>query len=191
MITRLLFSKYTKAIRLILTLVLSVFFFGSCAVKQTPDLTEEEVYSIINEIVKSDSLILKEVCWKFQTIELTDEMKKEFTKEDLRFIYRQKKLFKNPAIKSGKLKWYHWKKKKFLTTELDTFCKQGIVYHLSFPIISADRKKVIFQIQSDCNCDVGGSGGKDLYEKKNGHWVRTDGFDYWVGQNQISTCYTN
>jgi hypothetical protein len=41
---------------------------------------------------------------------------------------------------------------------------------------------------------LGGQGGQDLYEKKNGHWVKTKGFDHWVsdhlnsnGKKQITT----
>lgn len=30
---------------------------------------------------------------------------------------------------------------------------------------------------------LGGQGGKDLYEKKSGHWVRTKGFDHWISEN--------
>lgn len=170
---------------------LSTLLLCSCGSDQVPDLTEDEVYTILNEIVKTDSLIVTAVCWKFQTIELTDEMKKEFTIEDLYFIARQQKLFKNSTIKPNKLKWYHWRKKKYVNMKLDTSCNEGLVYNFSFPIVSADRKKVIIEIESDCNCFLGGSGGKDLYEKKNGRWVKTNGFDHWISQNQIAPSSIN
>ena len=167
---------------LIIISTLTALFFGSC--KSTPDLTEGEVYTILNEIIAYDSLYVNRVCWKFQNIDLTTEMKKEFTKEDLDFIERQQTLFKNTTIKSDKLKWYHRRKNAFVSTTIDTFCNEGILYHISFPIISVDRQKVIIEFQEDCNCMLGGQGGKDLYEKKNGHWVRTKGFDHWISENK-------
>lgn len=173
-------TPFLSAIIILLVLI-------SCKSNEVKDLTKDEVYSIINDIVKSDSLVIPKICWKFQTIELTDEMKKEFTEDDLRFIERQKKLYKNPTIKPDKLKWYHWRKKKFISMKIDSVCTEGFVDHFSFPIVSADRKKVIIEIQSDCNCMLGGSGGKDLYEKKNGRWIRTGGFDHWISQNQMTT----
>jgi len=30
---------------------------------------------------------------------------------------------------------------------------------------------------------LGGQGGKNLYEKKNGHWKRTKRFDHWISEN--------
>ena len=111
-------------------------------------------------------------------------MKNEFTKEDIDFIERQKSLFKNTTIKSDKLKWLHRRKNTFVSTTIDTVCNEGILYHISFPIISVDRQKVIIEFQEDCNCMLGGQGGKDLYEKKNGHWVRTKGFDHWISENR-------
>ena len=157
-------------------------FLGSC--KSIPDLTEDEVYTILNEIIADDSLYIDKACWKFQSINMTTEMKNEFTKEDLGFIEQQQKLFKNTKIKSYKLKWLHRRKKAFVSTAIDTVCNEGILYHISFPIISVDRSKVIVEFQEDCNCTLGGQGGKDLYEKRNGHWVRTKGFDHWISENK-------
>ena len=59
---------------------MTVLFFSSC--KSTPDLTEDEVYTIINEIIADDSLYIDRVCWKFQDLQLTDEYKKEFTQDE-------------------------------------------------------------------------------------------------------------
>lgn len=167
---------------LIIISTLTTLFLGSC--KSTPDLTEDEVYTILNEIIADDSLYVDRACWKFQSIDLTTEMKNEFTKEDIDFIERQQSLFKNTTIKSGKLKWLHRRKNTFVSTTIDTVCNDGILYHISFPIISVDRQKVIIEFQEDCNCMLGGQGGKDLYEKKNGHWVRTKGFDHWISENR-------
>jgi hypothetical protein len=163
---------------LIFISVLTILFFGSC--NKTPDLTEDEVYTIINEIIADDSLHINKVCSKFQEVVLTTEMKKEFTKEDLEFISRQKALFKDQVIKSGKLKWLHNPNKTFVSTLVDTACNNGILYHVSFPIISTDRQKVLIEFQQDCNCMLGGQGGQNLYEKKNGHWIRTNMFNHWI-----------
>jgi hypothetical protein len=149
---------------LIIISTLTTLFFSSC--KLTPDLTEDEVYTILNEIIADDSLYVNRACRKLKYIDLTPEMKKEFTDEDFEFIRRQKKLFKNSTIKSDKLKWFHRSKKTFVSTTIDTVCNEGILYHVSYPIISADRQKVNIEFQEDCNCMLGGQGGKDLYEKK-------------------------
>lgn len=116
---------------------LTALFFGSC--KSTPDLTEDEVYTILNEIIADDSLYLNRACWKFQDIDLTPEMKKEFSEEDIKFIERQKTLYKNSTIKSDKLKWFHRLNKALVSTAIDTVCNEGILYQISFPLISADR----------------------------------------------------
>jgi len=169
----------TRALIIISTL--TALFFGSC--KSTPDLTEDEVYTILNEIIADDSLYINRACWKFEDITLTPEIKKEFNEQDLKFIGRQKDLFKNSTIKPNKLKWYQRRNKAIVNTIIDTICIQGILYHISFPLISADRQKVIIEFTEDCNCMLGGQGGKDLYEKKNEHWVRTKGFDHWISDN--------
>ena len=161
---------------------MTALFFGSC--KSTDDLTEDEVYTILNEIIADDSLYINRACWKFQDIDLTPEIKKEFTEEDIKFIGRQKTLYKNSTIKSDKLKWFHRRNKALVSTIIDTVCNEGILYHISFPLISADRQKVVVEFQEDCNCMLGGQGGKDLYKKKNGRWVRTKGFDHWISGNR-------
>ena len=169
--------------RILITIsALTALFFGSC--KSNPDLTEEEVYTILNEIIADDSLYIYRACWKFQDIDLSPEMKKEFTQEDIKFIGRQKILYKNSIIKTDKLKWFHRRNKAFVSIAIDTVCDKGILYHISFPLISADRQKVIIEFQEDCNCLLGGQGGKDLYVKKNGRWVRTKGYDRWVSDNR-------
>lgn len=162
--------------------ILTTIFFSSC--KSTPDLTENEVYTIINEIIVDDSLPIYQACWKFKNIKLTENYKKEFTEEDLGFISEQNEIFKDLKIKPNKLKWYKKRQKAYEFTSIDTICDQGILYHISFPLISADRKKVIIEFQEDCNCLLGGQGGKDLYEKKNGHWIRIKSFDHWISQNK-------
>ena len=167
---------------LIILSTLTALFLSSCKTK--PDLTEDEVYSILNEIIADDSLSIDKVCWKFQDLKLTEEYRKEFTPDDISFINRQSELFKNLKVKSNKLKWYKRRSKTFDFVTVDTVCDQGILYHISFPLISADRQKAIIEFQEDCNCMLGGQGGQDLYEKKNGHWVRTKGFNHWISDKR-------
>ncbi|UUF13909.1 MULTISPECIES: hypothetical protein [Flavobacterium] len=162
--------------------LLLIVLASSC--KSTPDLTEDEVYGIINEIVVDDSLFLDHVCWEFRTIPVKEEYKKEFSEKDIDFINEQNENFKGLKIKPNKIKWFRKSKKVFQYAIVDTLCDQGFLYHISFPIISADRKKVIIEFQEDCNCLLGGQGGKYLYEKKNGHWIQKKGYDQWISQNE-------
>jgi hypothetical protein len=167
---------------LILISILTTLLFGAC--QSTPNLTEYEVYNIINEIIADDSLFINKVCWEFRDVQLTEEYKQEFTQDDISFIDRQRELFKNLKVKPNRLKWYIRSTKSFQFTTVYTECNKGSLYHISFPLISVDRQKVLIEFQDDCNCMLGGQGGKDLYEKKNGKWVRTKGFDHWISDNK-------
>lgn len=171
-----------KTQQLIIISALTTLFLSSC--NWTPNLTKDEVYTIVNEIIADDSLYIDRACWKFGNIKLTPEIKKEFNEQDLKFIERQKDLFKNSKINPNKLKWFHKRNNSLAYTTIDTICNEGILYHISFPLISVNRQKVIIEFREDCNCMLGGQGGKDLYEKKNGHWVRTKGFDHWISDNK-------
>ena len=150
--------------------------------KSTPDLTGDEVYKILNEIIADDSLSIHRICWKFNELPLTGEYSTVFTQQDKRFITRQKSILTDSIIKPNKLKWYSHRKKSFDFITIDTICDQGILHHLSFPLISADRQKVVIEITENCNCMLGGQGGKNLYEKKNGHWIRTNSFERWISE---------
>jgi len=161
-----------------LTVSLLLFYVFS-----TPNLTEKEVYSIINEITADNKWAIDRACWKFEDIPLTSEYTKEFTLSDLGFIEKQKFLFRNIHIQPGNLKWSPAGNENFKYTTIDTTCNTGIVYHISFPLLSKDRKKVLIEFSEDCNCNLGGLGGKYLYEKKNGHWVNIRGFDQWISEN--------
>ncbi len=170
-----------KTRRLNVISALTIFVFTQCG--SPPDLTEDEIYNTLNEIIAQDSLNIDRACWKFDSFDLTEEMKKEFSPEDFAFIAKQKKRFIKMKLKPNKLKWFYRGAKTFYSTIIDSNCNNSLIYHISYPIISADRKKVIIEIKWDCNCMLGGSGGKDMYEKKNGHWVWTKGFDHWISEN--------
>ena len=170
-----------KALFLNVICILTVLFWSSC--KSTPDLTEGEIYTIVNQIIADDSLFIDHVYWNFETIQLTDEYKKEFTKEDIAFINRQNKLFKNLKIKPNKLKYYNLQSKKFIYITV-TACNQDFISHISLPFISVDRKKVMIYLEKYSNFQMGGEGETNLYEKRNGHWVKTKEFDFWISENK-------
>ena len=149
----------------------------------TADLTESEIYTIVNQIIGDNDWPVTKVCSKFTDIQLTDESAREFTIADRYFMTRQRFLFRAMRIKQGSLQFKladssHRVKSAFV----DTACNQGILYHISFPLISADRKKVLIEFYENCNCILGSRAGKYLYEKKNGHWVYTKGFDQWISK---------
>src|SRR6476660_4521778 len=130
--------------RIFITLT-TIVLLSAC--KSTPNLTEDEVYTILNEIIADDSLYFNRLCWKFDSItSMTDEfnkdIKKEFSERDFQFIERKKKLFKNTTIKPNRLKCFNRRDKAFVNIDIDSACDKGILYHLSFPYISSDRQKV-------------------------------------------------
>ncbi|WP_421794448.1 hypothetical protein [Haliscomenobacter sp.] len=153
-----------------------------CACQSDPDLTETEVYSILNEIIVADSLRIHRLCWKFKNLPLYGEHVKVFTEQDKKFIKRQKLLHKGFIIQPNKLKGYSSSRKSFHLVEVDSACDKGIINHLSFPLISIDRQKLVIEITEDCNCLLGGKGGKILYEKINGQWKLSKTFDWWISE---------
>jgi hypothetical protein len=157
-----------------LLFILSTAFFFSC--NPTPDLTKDEVYKILNEIIADNSLRLHNICCQVDNLPIID--KYGFTNQDKKFINRQSKIFKNFKFEPNRLKSYSG---SFIY--IDTSCKKGLLNRLSFPLISADRKRVVIENTEDCNCMLGGQGGKDLYIKQNGHWQLEKLFDRWISQN--------
>lgn len=153
-----------------------------CACQPNPDLTETEVYSILNEIIVADSLRIHRLCWKFENLPLSGEHAKVFDEHDKKFIKRQKILHKGFIIQPNKLKGYSSGRKTFHLVEVDSTCNKGIIDHLSFPLISIDRQKLVIEITEDCNCLLGGKGGKMLYEKINGKWKLSKTFDWWISE---------
>ena len=173
-----IYRKLMKLCALLLVSSFTVLSLASC--NTAPDLTEEEVYCIINEVVADDSLSISRVCWKFKQLRLTTEYKKEFTDKDAAFIARQQVLFKNLKVKPDKLKGFSKQTNTLRFITVDTVCTEGILHHIFFPLIGADRQKLIMEFQEDCNCMLGGHGGQVLYNKKNGHWVRSKVFNQWI-----------
>ena len=140
----------------LLIVVLVSLLFNSC--KFSPNLTEAEIFSIINQIIKDDNKAIDRVCWEFQYLKLEQEYAKEFTSTDIWFNKKQQMLFKNIRIKPKSLQWFRRGESKPTYISVDELCNQGIIYHISFPVISADRKKVLIEFNEDCNCMLGGGG---------------------------------
>jgi hypothetical protein len=162
-----------------LFLILLIIFFVSC--KRTPDLSKDEVYKILNEIIADDSLTLYTVCSHLDNLSDSDDY--GFSNKDKKFIERQNEIFKDFKFEPGRLKFYSRKKKGFDFIDIDTSCKAGILNGVSFPLISTNRQRLVIKITEDCHCMLGGQGGIYLYIKQNEHWKRGKSFDYWIGQN--------
>jgi hypothetical protein len=150
-------------------LILILLFISSC--KSTPDLTEDDIYEIVNEIIRDDSISITKVCPKFEELTLKTEYEREFTKLDIEFIRNQQDIFKNLIIMPNKLKTFGM---SFIYLEIDTICKYST--HISFPLISKNRRKVIIQFDQ-----LGHWGGEFLYKKKNdGRWTRIKEFSFRI-----------
>lgn len=153
---------------------------SSC--KQAPKpVTEEEAYALLNELIIDDTLVMYEVYYTFSEFTLTDEMKKEFTTEEVVFMEKQiKASLPNRKVKPNKIAYFHQGYQAGDFAKLQYNADSGSVRHLSFPIISPDRKKLLIHIENDCNCFLGGSGSDNLYVKKNKRWVGVKSFNQWI-----------
>lgn len=164
-------------------LTILVFFmtlsFYSCTKQK--DLTEDELYSILNGIIENDSIWVDSLCPHLSHLEISEEFRKEFSLQDMQFINRQNRVFRNFNLKSNKLKKHSWRKLKPNASpyiSLDTNCK-GKNFSISFPMISIDRKKVIIEISGGWGFLCGFS-SCNLYTFKNNHWVMTKTFNYII-----------
>lgn len=137
-------------------------------------VTEDEAYALLNEVIFDDTLVLHDVYYKFSGFALDDEMKKEFTPEEVGFMEKQIGELKTTKIKPDKVVYFHggYKPGDFvkLVKENDEFFPA----YISFPIISPDRKKLLIHFT------VGQSGSDDLYIKKNGRWYLAKTFNAWI-----------
>jgi hypothetical protein len=167
--------------QLLFVLTFHSALFSLCSCKRTPDLTKEEVYKILNEIIADDSLPFFEICATSDDLEYSEEF--GFSDADKNFIHRQKEIFESFKFEPNNLKFYSPRGKEYVFVKIDTYCTEGIVHRLSFPLISADRSRVIFKNTQDCiNCLLGGQSGDDLYVKKNGKWKFEKSFNRWISQ---------
>ena len=159
--------------------ILIMLLLSSC--KTTPNLSSGEVYKIINEIISDDSILIYRVCQDFQNLPLTGDYIKEFTNQDIDFNKNQRINLSGLKIEPQSIQWYSPRFKTLSYSVVDTTCKEGILYHITFPIVSRNRQKVLIEFIEDCNCSLGGQGGKRLYERENGRWIRKKVYDHWIG----------
>lgn len=143
-------------------------------------ITEEEAYALLNEVILDDTLIMRDVYYRFDQVEWNDEMKKEFPEEEREFMEKQVKGKKPLEVRENKLIYFHRGYKKGDFVKLMHRSDSGFVRHISFPIISPDRKKLLIHHELDCNCMLRGSGSDDLYVKKNGRWKLARTFNGWI-----------
>ncbi|MDI1233436.1 MAG: hypothetical protein PSX81_04075 [bacterium] len=155
-------------------IISSIIALNAC--QPSGDINEKELYTILNEIIADDSLHVDVVCWKFTDTKWTPDYKSKFNTDDIAFIERQKLLYKDKTVLPNALHWSPRRSTSVYSSFVDSACDKDIVYHISFPLISLDRKKVIVEFREDCNCNMGSQGGKNFYEKRKGHWIRTQSF---------------
>ncbi|WP_147383225.1 hypothetical protein [Pontibacter oryzae] len=142
-------------------------------------MSESEVYQILNQVIADNKLQVNRVCQDFKSLHLKNEYKEEFSK-DLEFIKKQKEQFSDLKIKPNKLRYYNERTGNYDFIEVDTTCSEGFLYHISLPIVSEDRQKVLIEFNEDCNCMLGGQGSKELYVRRNGRWEKEKSFDRWI-----------
>jgi hypothetical protein len=155
-----------------------ICLISSC--NQKAEINEAEIYSLINEVIFDDSIVVNNVCWNFNKLSLDKDMLKEFSNEDIEFNEKIKLKFRNLKVKPNKIIHFHYNYKLGDYAKIDSTCNENSVVHLSVPFVSVNRKKILIDIQYDCNCMLGGSGGKYLYEKIKGHWKLNKSFDEWI-----------
>ncbi|MCC9138966.1 hypothetical protein ACFSKU_14720 [Pontibacter silvestris] len=156
-------------------LALLMMIISSCSL----DMSESEVYQILNQVIADNKLQVNRVCQDFKSLHLKNEYKEVFS-QDLEFIKNQKEQFSDLKVKPNKLKYYNERTGNYDFIEVDTTCSEGFIYHISLPIVSEDRQKVLIEFNQDCNCLLGGQGGKELYVRRNGRWEKEKSFDRWI-----------
>ncbi len=160
--------------------IISTVFYLVYSCNLKTEINEQEIYSIINEIVFDDTIVIDNICCKFDELKLESEELKEFSQDDIQFNEQIKLKFKNLKVKPNKIKYFHLNYKPTDYAKIDSTCSKDYVVRLSLPYISIDRKKILIEIHDDCNCMLGGSGGKYLYEKVNNQWKLKKSFNEWI-----------
>jgi hypothetical protein len=168
-----------KALFIPLICLLIGLQFSGCKPAPKP-VSEDEAYTLLNEVILDDTLAMHRVYYRFEKLEFSEEMKKEFTPGELEFVEPQVRKPVAKEVKPDKIIWFHRGYKPGDYVKLIHQEDSGYMTHVSFPIISPDRKKLLIHWENDCNCMLGGSGSDDLYIKKNGRWKLAKTFNGWV-----------
>lgn len=143
-------------------------------------VTEEEAYALLNEVIIDDTLVMTEVYYRFDDFALSDEMKKEFTNDEVEFMEKQISELQVKEVKPNRIAWFHRGYKKGDFVKLLHSADSESYESISFPIISPDRKKLLIHQSYHCNCMLGGSGSDNLYVKKNDRWKLVKSFNGWI-----------
>jgi len=133
-------------------------------------VTEDEIYTIINQIISDDSIRFGNLNNKFSDIRFSEACIKEIEKKDLSFILDQKKKNKGIFIKDKYLKEFWPRDKQYHLIRLDSTSNNCI----SIPLISADRNKILIEILT------AGQGATYIYVRINNKWLRKSSFDSWI-----------
>jgi hypothetical protein len=169
--------KFTKRIIILLVPILFcvIYFFYECN-------TEDEKYTVINEIVIDNNLYFDRVCSKTIKIEVFKNNLSDFTLIDQLSVNLQKLTQISCDLKPNKLKYFSPRENKTKNCTIIKNCEEEYVtiYKISMPILSADKKTALIKIVEDCNCMLGGRGGVYLYKKINGKWKYIKSFSHWI-----------
>lgn len=145
-------------------------------------MTEEEIYTILNEIITDDSVRFSStLSATFEKSPLDRRAQNHFTSDDLKFIHRQIDHLSEMKIQPNKIKRTGWRvlQKRNVSPFAKTIPNRSdtiLHCYFTFPIISADRKKVILKIGHGGGYMVGGH-ETYLFEKINSKWVLKDTWD--------------
>ena len=153
----------------------------TCNKVKKSNITKIEIYQTLNEIILADSIQLDTLCDAFEKFDFyNNAFINEFSNSDKQFAIEQYNLLKSLELDSKKLNYRNKTTNTLKNIAIKTNCGDGLVYNLTLPIISADRKKVLIKITSHSNCMFGSNGGLFLFEKRNNKWVKTKSFDTWI-----------
>jgi hypothetical protein len=119
-----------------------------------------------------NQLPIYQICDKTEKIEVFENNLSAFTWFDQLSVNCQKVFQFTTSFRPNSIKYFNVRAKKIENSKIVSKCdtKQNIIYRISLPIVSHDKKTVIIKITEDCNCLLGGQSGEYVYKKINGKW---------------------
>jgi hypothetical protein len=145
-------------------------------------VSDQDRYRLINEIERDNNFGWNKICSSYDEIEIFENNCSSFSFIDQIAVHCQKLTQRFYQIEKNKIKYYSRRTKSFYYTEIIKNCNQkyDMVYRISYPIVSPDRKTVLIKITQDCNCMLGGQGGTYVFKKINNYWKLIDSYNYWI-----------
>jgi hypothetical protein len=159
--------------------LLSTFLLFSCT-RQPAVPSNDEIYTILNEIITDDSLYIPSLCSEPDYVDVSWEVTEALSEDDITFLKKQQAQLQSFKFHFSILKFQNHYLQKEVEIKIDSTCNSSSVHRFSVPLVSLDRTKVLIKITDDCNCMLGGSGGTYLYEKINGHWKVMKSWGTWI-----------